>query len=270
MLEILKETEGSHHLVNNLKRLTREICFCPPNECCSKWGYCGKTDEYCGINCQSGPCKNATRKVQVKKNKEKQPDSNITVEIFACAFPKLDSGLRARRFQGLLEAMELMKWKPANGNEAAVFLSHVSHETDGLITLEEYCVERNSCNNYQTSWCGVQAHSNVKYCGRGWFQISYPCNYHNAGKAVGLDLLKEPNLVSQSEKIAAATAIWYFKETGMDKLAQNDKFGESTRKINEYECSGKPGHNMQAARVRTYHRIRKCFNLPPATNNLVC
>jgi hypothetical protein len=56
----------------------------------------------------------------------------------------------------------------------------------------------------------------------------------------------------------------------MNELAQQDNFGATTQKINEYECAGKAGHRMQAARVRTYHRVRKCFDLPEATNNLIC
>ena len=32
-----------------------------------------------------------------------------------------------------------MKWKPENAIEAAIFLAHVAHETDGLRTLVEYC-----------------------------------------------------------------------------------------------------------------------------------
>jgi predicted chitinase len=110
----------------------------------------------------------------------------------------------------------------------------------------------------------------MKYYGRGMLRLSYPCNYYNAGKALGLDLLKNPNLVSQSDKTAAATAIWFYKESGMNELAQQGHFGGTTRKLNEYECSGKSGYYMQAARVNTYHRVRKCFGLPEATVNLTC
>ncbi len=56
----------------------------------------------------------------------------------------------------------------------------------------------------------------------------------------------------------------------MNELAQQDNFGGTTRKINEYECSGKAGYRMQTARVQTYHRVRKCFGLSEATINLTC
>lgn len=29
---------------------------CPNNLCCSQWGYCGTSAEYCGECCQNGPC----------------------------------------------------------------------------------------------------------------------------------------------------------------------------------------------------------------------
>jgi hypothetical protein len=95
---------------------------CPdPNMCRSKWGYCGKGDEYCGDGCVAGPCYNT--------------DSIITDENFACAFNTIDDQLRGQRLQGLRNS----GWKPSNNDEAAVFLAHVFHETDGLKTLREYC-----------------------------------------------------------------------------------------------------------------------------------
>ncbi|CAF1252078.1 unnamed protein product [Adineta steineri] len=261
---ILHEINGNvgSDFVESLKRLVRSSCFCSKNECCSKWGYCGKTDAYCGEGCQSGPC-------NISPNTQ-HGNFDITPETFACIFPMIKPDLRAQRYKGLMEAMRLMNWKLSNSTEAAVFFTHVSHETDGLKTLAEYCSDQGTCNNYQSSWCSIQARPNIKYFGRGWFQLSYPCNYYNAGNALAIDLLKNPDLVSHSDKIAAATAIWYYKETGMDILAQQGDFGSTTRKLNEYECSGKAGYHMQAARVQCYHRVRKCFNLPHATTNLIC
>ncbi|KAJ1982613.1 hypothetical protein H4R33_004989, partial [Dimargaris cristalligena] len=29
---------------------------CPGSQCCSKWGYCGAGDSFCGAGCQNGPC----------------------------------------------------------------------------------------------------------------------------------------------------------------------------------------------------------------------
>ncbi|POO02005.1 Glycoside hydrolase [Trema orientale] len=29
---------------------------CAPDECCSKYGHCGKEEAYCGEDCRAGPC----------------------------------------------------------------------------------------------------------------------------------------------------------------------------------------------------------------------
>ncbi|CAF1272488.1 unnamed protein product [Adineta ricciae] len=63
-------------------------------------------------------------------------DGNIINEqTFACVFNSIDSNTRASRFSGLRES----GWKPAIKDEAAVFLAHVFHETDGLKAMREYC-----------------------------------------------------------------------------------------------------------------------------------
>ena len=98
-----------------------------PNMCKSKWGYCGTGNEYCGENCVAGPCWNG--------GNGGGDSSIITEKIFACAFNTIDSNTRASRLNGLRNS----GWKPSNKDEAAVFLAHVFHETDGLKTLREYC-----------------------------------------------------------------------------------------------------------------------------------
>lgn len=34
--------------------------LCPNNLCCSEYGWCGSTADYCGSGCQSGPCWDTT------------------------------------------------------------------------------------------------------------------------------------------------------------------------------------------------------------------
>lgn len=102
---------------------------CPDKLMCrSKYGYCGKGAEYCGEGCRGGPCTN-------NNNNNKKPAEIINEQTFGCAFNTIDSGTRANRLKGLRQT----GWKPKNKDEAAVFLAHVFHETDGLKTLREYC-----------------------------------------------------------------------------------------------------------------------------------
>ena len=100
-----------------------------PNACLSQYGYCGYTTEYCGQGCKGGPC-TSTGGTGGSTN-----GYVITDENFACAFNNLDAQTRGQRLDGLRRS----GYKPGNADEAAVFLGHVYHETDGLKTLTEYC-----------------------------------------------------------------------------------------------------------------------------------
>jgi chitinase len=103
--------------------------------CCSQYGFCGSTADYCGVGCQSGPCTGSSSEDDDNDN----GTGIITKAIFRCAFPLLNASLLHRRFGGLKKT----GWSPANIVAGAVFLAHVSHETDGLRTLVEYCAATN-------------------------------------------------------------------------------------------------------------------------------
>ena len=100
-----------------------------PNACLSQYGYCGTTDEYCGQGCKAGPCKTTGG------NGGSTNGYNITDSNFACVFNNLNASTRGQRLNGLRRS----GYRPGNKDEAAVFLAHVYHETDGLKTLTEYC-----------------------------------------------------------------------------------------------------------------------------------
>lgn len=125
-----QEETKLRHFLNNL--LAKRAEGCPDrNMCRSKWGYCGSGSDYCGEGCQAGPCTGGGGGGGGGNNN----GDIINEQNFACAFNTIDSGTRASRFTGLRDS----GWKPSNKEEAAVFLAHVFHETDGLKTMREYC-----------------------------------------------------------------------------------------------------------------------------------
>ncbi|CAF1004586.1 unnamed protein product [Rotaria sp. Silwood1] len=101
-----------------------------PSLCLSKWGYCGTGSAYCDDGCQAGPCTG-----NGGGNGGSGSVGDIDSNTFACVFNTIDSTTRTDRFNGL----KASGWKPQNKEEAAVFLAHVFHETDGLKTMREYC-----------------------------------------------------------------------------------------------------------------------------------
>lgn len=245
--------------VGSIRGESRAPCA-DPNHCLSQWGYCGTGADYCGTGCQAGPCSSGGGQTGGGDN------SIITEQNFACVFNTLDAGTRLSRFNGLKSS----GWAPSNKDEAAVFLAHVFHETDGLKTIREYCAP--GCGpHYAGSWCSIQGASGKLYYGRGWFQLSWPCNYHAAGQALGVDLLNNPDLVEQRQDLAVKTAIWFYNANNMAAPAKQGDFAATTRIINgALECNGGPGTSNQMARVATYKRVRHCYGLGEPSRNPVC
>ncbi|CAF1102411.1 unnamed protein product [Rotaria sordida] len=241
---------------------------CPDStDCRSQWGYCGKGPDFCGDGCKAGPC-TGTGGGGTGGGGSSGGDSVgvITSSIFDCIFNTIDATLRANRFNGL----KATGWTPANKDEGAVFLAHVFHETDGLKTMKEYCAP--GCGpQYSGSWCSISAAPDKLYYGRGWFQLSWPCNYYNAGQRLGIDLLANPDIVENDPKTAVNTALWFYNANGMAAPAQRGDFAATTRIINgAVECDNGPGYNNQLTRVATYKRVRQCCGLGEPSINPVC
>jgi predicted chitinase len=98
--------------------------------------------------------------------------------------------------------------------------------------------------------------------------LSFIGNYAEAGRALGVDLLSDPDQVAQSDKLAAATALWYWHEKEMSEAAKQGLFGASTKILNSLECGAE--NERQKKRVQKYHSVRKCFAKRDETNNLMC
>ena len=120
--------------------------------CLSQWGYCGTTTEYCGEGCRGGPC----------TGPGPSGGDIINDQNFACAFNNLDGATRGQRLDGLRRS----GYRPGNADEAAVFLAHVFHETDGLRTLTEYCAP-GKLPSFGSSR-SIEFHSLIRL----WFKLS--------------------------------------------------------------------------------------------------
>ena len=70
-----------------------------------------------------------------------------------------------------------------------------------------------------------------KYRGRGIFQLTGKANYEAAGKALGVDLLADPDQVTQP-RMAALTAGWYWDQNRMNELADKGNFDALGRVVN--------------------------------------
>jgi chitinase len=110
-------------------------CGCQADFCCSKFGFCGKTDDYCGDGCQSGPCKSGGG----SSGGGGDVGSIVTDDFFNGIKSQSGSGCAGQSFytrQAFLSAVGSPSGSgfgsgssDAAKREIAAFFAHVTHET---------------------------------------------------------------------------------------------------------------------------------------------
>jgi Predicted chitinase len=157
--------------------------------------------------------------------------------------------------------------------EAAAALANFSHETGGLVHINE--IARGEYCSGTATPCGVCA-PGKQYHGRGPIQLSWNYNYCAAGQALGLNLWGNPDLVAQDPTVAWGTAIWFWMtQSGSGyrpahtSITGGYGFGETIRTINgSLECNG--GHPGQVqSRINLYQNFIQILGGTPG-NNLGC
>ena len=70
-----------------------------------------------------------------------------------------------------------------------------------------------------------------RFRGRGCIQLTGHSSYYHAGKALGVDFVMEPDLVS-TPKYAALTAGWFWSTHNCNEIAERGDWTQLTKKIN--------------------------------------
>ena len=71
-----------------------------------------------------------------------------------------------------------------------------------------------------------------KYRGRGLIQLTGKCNYDACGKAIGLDLLGNPDLLTESAEASVLAACWFWNKNSLNQFADKDDITTITKRIN--------------------------------------
>lgn len=71
-----------------------------------------------------------------------------------------------------------------------------------------------------------------KYKGRGFVQLTGKYNYRKAGEFMGIDLVKNPDLVATNPEINAKATVWYWKNRVQPKVTDYSDTKAATKPIN--------------------------------------
>ncbi|OWM68267.1 hypothetical protein CDL15_Pgr004749 [Punica granatum] len=177
--------------------------------------------------------------------------------------------------------------------EVAAFLGQTSHETrgggpkspDGPFSWGYCFVKERDQKVYCDNKPGWPCAPGQKYFGRGPIQLTYNYNYGQAGKALNVDLLKNPDAVATDPVLTFKTALWFWmtpqaakpsshqvitgqwKPTGSDSASGRvPGYGLITNIINgKVEC-GKGRNSFVESRIGFYKRYADMLKVGYGSN----
>ncbi|GFM84998.1 glycoside hydrolase [Pseudomonas cichorii] len=140
----------------------------------------------------------------------------------------------------------------------AAFIAQIGHESGQLRYVRELGNDA-YLSKYDTGRLAANLGNTPEadgdgqlYRGRGLIQVTGRANYAACGEALGLDLLKRPELLEQPEH-AAMSAAWFWGSNGLNRLADKSDFVGITKRING-------GTNGLAEREEFYQRALKVLS----------
>jgi putative chitinase len=119
----------------------------------------------------------------------------------------------------------------------SAFIAQIAHETGGFKWLRELWGPTSQQLKYDPPSKLSKILGNTykgdgfKYRGRGAIQLTGRANYERFGKLLGVDLVKNPEL-AESQVFAFRIAGLFWKEKGLNEMADKKEFEQITRRIN--------------------------------------
>ena len=111
----------------------------------------------------------------------------------------------------------------------AAFLAQIAHESGELRYVKE--IASGAAYEGRKDLGNTQPGDGMRYKGRGLIQITGRNNYAECGKAMGVDLITNPELLETND-LACRSAAWFWASRGLNDLADKGDFKRITKRIN--------------------------------------
>lgn len=111
------------------------------------------------------------------------------------------------------------------------FIAQLAHESGSLNYVRELASGRQY--EFRKDLGNVNSGDGVKYRGRGLIQLTGRSNYEKFQKYLGElpNIMEKPELLEQPH-LAVMVSCWFWKDKGLNELADADNFNRITRIIN--------------------------------------
>jgi putative chitinase len=149
---------------------------------------------------------------------------------FTAMFAKLGADPERAAEFGLAAAVHLPAYGILeNAKRLAHFLAQLCHESGCMRYMEE--IASGSAYEGRADLGNTQPGDGKRFKGRGPIQLTGRANYRAFGRKIGIDLERHPEIAAVPS-IGLHTALEYWKDRGLNTLADADDIRGITRKIN--------------------------------------
>ena len=125
------------------------------------------------------------------------------------------------------------RYQIVGAKRVAAFIAQIGHESGQLKYVKEIWGPTVAQTKYEgrKDLGNTVAGDGSKYRGRGLIQITGRANYMTCGEGLGLDLIKQPELLEKPQH-ACMSAAWFWATKGLNTLADAGQFDKITQRIN--------------------------------------
>ena len=125
------------------------------------------------------------------------------------------------------------RYQIVGAKRVAAFIAQIGHESGQLKYVKEIWGPTAAQARYEgrADLGNTQPGDGSKFRGRGLIQITGRANYKACGEALGLDLIRQPELLEKPHH-ACMSAAWFWASRGLNTMADAGQFDTITRRIN--------------------------------------
>ena len=127
----------------------------------------------------------------------------------------------------------MVRYQIVGPKRIAAFIAQIGHESGQLRYVKEIWGPTKAQVRYEgrADLGNSQPGDGSKFRGRGLIQITGRANYMACGEGLGLDLIKQPELLEKPQH-ACMSAAWFCATNGLNTLADVGDITKISRRIN--------------------------------------
>lgn len=171
-------------------------------------------------------------------------------EKLAIVLPLAAASRIDRYFEPLKAGMT--KYKITSPLQMAHFIAQLGHESMSFLYTEE--IASGAAYEGRRDLGNTQTGDGKRFKGRGLIQLTGRANYAAYSTFTGIDYVANPTLLSTDPTVAVDVSCWFWKDRGVDKLAEMDDVKAVTKRING-------GYNGLDDRIQNLRRAKAVLGL---------